>query len=246
MHNQYKMRKMAPPEYQILNLDIDLVIIIFSLLLNDNFIDFANFFQIWVFYQTPKHISIILQHIDWSNIHIHESSLNPIAQHKFSAFLEDCKTRGINHALCYDACKHLLQRKDPENNLYILRQLSHNHFLSFLAFHVFSSIYNGACVEESATSIYHRLKNFQFKSNLQSMVITLQKYTRQHNRGSWNAVRPFTPLPLWCPLGKERISTHFYFHGWPPTFEEIINSTCPLCCLQMICYEIFEEYLYWF
>lgn len=235
------MRKMARREDLILNLDIDLVLIIFSLLLNDNFIDFANFFQIWVPYQTKEAISKIFRNLDWSNIQIHENPWNPLAQHKFSSFIQHCKIEGINHAICYDACKHLLQGEDTENNLHILRQLSKNHSPSYLAFHVFNSIYKEMCREESATFIHQRLKTLHFRSHLQSIVEMLQKYKRQH-RGGWNEVQRFTPVGPLCPLGRARLRRHFYIYGWPPTFEEIMNSVCPLCCLQMLWCTIFEEY----
>lgn len=229
----------------ILNLNIDVVLIIFSLLLKYNFTDFANFFITWAYSHTQDEIIFILENLDWTKMDVrrepwHHTWVNcwdHSAYTKFFGFLQHCKRKEIKQAFFYDASRHLLKREETENNLNILQQLSINHSPSILGFYVFKSIYEPIYIEQCATAIHNHLKIFHHRADLRWLVKMLRNLNKSEK------IQRYTPdVGGICPQGKLRLSNHFYIQGWPPTFEDIINSTCPLCCIQMIWCMIFDEY----
>jgi len=124
------MRRIARANEYLLHLNIELIISICSVLLEKSFMDFSNFFQVWSLYQTRAEISYLLHHLDWTHMHTFDTNgLTPQGV-RFSLFLHDCKNLGINHALCYDACKNLMSGHQPLDNLQILHTISDNHSLS--------------------------------------------------------------------------------------------------------------------
>ena len=236
------MARIIRPESRILHLNIDMILTILSMLLVDNFNDFANFFRIWAIYQTQEQIDIVLRNINWSEMYRHENRWHKSAFNKFSAFIHRCKDRGIDHAMCYDACRNLLQGEAIDNNLNTLRELSPNHSLSFLGYHVFNSIYKERFLQESARSIHSKLKTLHFRNEFPNLVSNLQNYNKVMRSGGWNPLPRFTPSKGICLLGKTKVQGHFNIYSWTPTIDDIIGTTCPICCLQMIWFEIFNEY----
>lgn len=197
------MRRIARANEYLLHLNIELIISICSVLLEKSFMDFSNFFQVWSLYQTRAEISYLLHHLDWTHMHTFDTNgLTPQGV-RFSLFLHDCKNLGINHALCYDACKNLMSGHQPLDNLQILHTISDNHSLSFLAYFIFKPFYQNTSPEESASNLYNKfLTSMHFRSNLVNNCVILEARRTVHHVG-WGQVPRIGPQGL-VQLVKER------------------------------------------
>ncbi|WOH02320.1 hypothetical protein DCAR_0521709 [Daucus carota subsp. sativus] len=174
---------------------------------------------------------------DWHPSHIRVNCWDRWAYSKFFGFFEHCKRKGIYQAIFYDSCRHLLERSEIQNNLNTLQQLSINHSPSILGFYVFKSIYEPLSLEECATAIHNHLKSIHYRADLRWVVKVLR------NLYESKTIQRYTPnVGGICPLGKLRLSNHFFVQSWHPIFEEVLSATCPLCRLQMIWCMIFDEH----
>ena len=102
------MPRIPQPEHIILQLNLEIVLYIFSILLESDFKDFCHLFQIWFPYQGRKTVHHVLQNLDWTGMHKHDSPWLEEDYNRFSMFVSECRDRGIKHALCYVSCKNVL------------------------------------------------------------------------------------------------------------------------------------------
>lgn len=235
--------RVAGPDDHILRLPTDMVLIICSLLLEESFQDFTNFYLSWVPYQTPQQISTLLHNFDWRNMPLHERTWWYQPRQLFLAFLGMCKDRRVKGALCYDASKNIILGNMMEENLDVLQGIADEHSASFVTFHVFNSICRPETAEDSATSLLTRLGGLHFRADLEACVMMLRDLRLVQEAGlGWEeypAMRaPDVPL---CSFGNTMKPLHFYVRGWPPTFETVLSCTCSKCLLEMLWYIIFRN-----
>ena len=128
------MRRIPRPEEYLFNLNLDIILIICSTLLQESFVAFTNFFQVWAVYKTREEILDLLHHLDWSKMHVHHMSWNRVTMDRFNAFLQECSRMRVLHALNYNACNNLFVNNQVNDNMFLLQILAHHDQCVFLRF----------------------------------------------------------------------------------------------------------------
>ena len=234
------MKKTTVPEEYLLNLNIDILLKICSLVLHDDFVAFTNLFQVFFVYMNEEEVSNLLHHLDWTYMHVHRISWNPIVSVRLTQFLKRCTEIRVSHALSYNACNNLFLKNQILENMFLLQNLETCDHFSFLAINFFRTFYNPQAFEESAKVVHLMfINNKKFNAHLSHFTQALNGRLKLC-QGGWGARQIMKPSFSTCPMYKERPAHHYSPYGWPAHMERVRLSNCNHCFLLMLFEIIFD------
>lgn len=114
------MKRIALPQDYLLNLNIELILNICFLLLQDDFLGFTNFFQVFVVYKNDEEVFNLLHHLYRTNMHVYKLSWNPVISVRFTLLLQMCSEMTVFHAASYNACNNLFLNNQVNENMFFL------------------------------------------------------------------------------------------------------------------------------
>ena len=235
-----KMKRNPLPQDYLLNLNMEMILSICSLLLRDDFLAFTNFFQIFVVYKTDEEILNFLHHLDWTNIHVHKSSWVPVVSQRLNQFLQTCTNMRVLHAISYNTCSNLILNNQMNENILVLEMLAeHDHF-SYFALNIFKPFFNPNVFQQSARNLYFRFKNSKsFNAQLQSFTESITGRMKLCT-GGWDARQLMKPSFPMCQSYITEPAAHFSPYSWPAHFDRVISCKCSYCFLHMLFEIIFD------
>lgn len=234
------MRRFARPREFLLNLNIDVILTICSSLLQESFLAFTNFFQVWVGYKSRDEILQLLHHLDWSNMHVHSMSWNQVTMDRFNAFLGECSRIRVSHALNYNACNNLFVNNQVNDNMYLLQVLARHDQFSFFAFNIFRAFFYNCVFEQSAEEMFFRFRNNKTFNDQFDCFLECLKGRLIISQAGWDAhliMRPGFPM---CEQFRSGEDDHYSPYSWPPTVDRVRKSNCQHCFLHMVFELIFN------
>ena len=235
------MRKSIKSMAPLLLIDMDILLKICSLLQKDGFVDLFFLIQVWFPFQTPEAVNKLLNNLDWSTVHEVVEPFKNLECRVFNNFVKHCVQIGVNGGLCYYACRKLIRGKNPAHHLQILRNISTNDKLSFLAYCVFQTLYDPSTLKQNANHLHLKLSTDpDFRSDFKKNCITLKGRYWKYNR---TFGRPDVfPQDGICSLHVSGLEHNMDPHGLGCRFRQIINSSCSECMILMINFKIFRGY----
>ncbi|WOH04059.1 hypothetical protein DCAR_0623464 [Daucus carota subsp. sativus] len=238
-----KKRKVIASNAPLMSLDIDIVIKICKLLQKDGFLDLFFFIQVWFRFQSPEAVTILLHNLDWSTVHQVVEPFRNLECRVFKQFLKHCLKARVRGALCYFACKKLSRGENPDHHLQILRDLSADDNLAFLAYHIFQTLYHPSTLKENASILHEKLiRHAEFRSDLMNNCTTLNGRHRKYYR-FWYGPEDMFPQNGVCSFfvsGKDDHNMDPYALGC--SYKEIISTSCPECVIVMVIFKIIRGF----
>lgn len=212
------MRKSIKSNAPLILLDIELLLKICSLLQEDGFIDLFFLIQVWFPFQTTETVNMV-----------------------FNNFVKHCVKIGVKGGLCYYACRKLIRGKNPTHHLQVLRDISSDDNLSFLAYCVFQSLYDPSTLRPNANLLHQKVSTDpDFRSGLKNNCITLKGRYRKYNR---TFGRPDVfPQDGICSSHVSGLEHNMDPHRLGCRFRQIISASCSECMILMINFKIFRGY----
>ena len=234
------MRRFARPEEFLLNLNVDVILTVCSYLLQESFLAFSNFFQVWVGYKTPNEILELLHHLDWSNMHVHNMSWDRVTMERFNAFLGECSRIRVSHALSYNACNNLFVNNRVNDNMFLLQILSHHDQFSFFAFNIFRAFFNTCVFDQSAEDMFFKFTNNKSFNEQFDRFPDCLRGRLMLSQAGWDAHQIMNPSFSMCERFRGGQDDHYSPYSWPPTIDRVRKSKCEHCFLHMVFQLIFH------
>ncbi|WOH14960.1 hypothetical protein DCAR_0934490 [Daucus carota subsp. sativus] len=177
------MRKSIKSAAPLILIDIDILPKICSLLQEDGFLDLFFLIQVWFPFQTPETVNKILNNLDWSRVHEVVEPFKNLECRVFNKFVDHCVKIGVKGGLYYYACWKLIRGKNPTHHLQVLRVISNDDNLSFLAYYVFQSLYDPSTLKHNSILLHQKLStDSDFRSDFINNCTTLNGRYRKYNR----------------------------------------------------------------
>ena len=233
------MTRIARAHENLLHLNIDLILQICSHLLQSDFLDFCNFFQVWHVSKSDAEIFNLLHNLDWSSMHLYDFNWNNDRCNRFKLFKVKCNNLGVLHFMSYEACKNVFSDNERAHNMYTLEMLAHHDHFSYFALNFFRSWLEQDTFFSSSKKLHLKfIHNPVFNQQMERFATSL-KGILQRTLSGWHPPlqnRPSFPI---CSLYKYARNEHFSPYSWPPFFLRVKNSHCHYCFLHMLFYIIF-------
>ncbi|WOG82395.1 hypothetical protein DCAR_0101559 [Daucus carota subsp. sativus] len=172
----------------------------------------------------------LLNNLDWSRVH------------EFNKFVKHSAKIGAKGAMCYVSCKKLIKARNPLHHLKILQSISGDDSMSFLAYHIFQTLYHPSTLQENALLLHLKFASHsEFRANFEKNCTTLKERYRKYN-GLWYG-RPdiFPQNGVYSSYVSEEDHNMDVF-GLGCSYKEIVNSSCSECMILMINFKIFRGY----
>ncbi|KAL1815734.1 hypothetical protein ACET3Z_018308 [Daucus carota] len=151
----------------------------------------------------------------------------------FNNFLQHNISIGVKGALCYEACKNLIQGFNPMHNLQVLLNKSSDDRLSFLVYHVFQAIYDESSVRDSGLLLIQELSvSADFRSEFVKNCQTLNGRYRKHNL-LWEGPPILFPQNGVCSSFIASNVHNLDPYGFGCTYKQIVNCSCYECVIIM-------------
>ena len=216
-HHSSAFKSTAMASYNLLNIDYDIISLIFSHLITDSFSSFANLFWVWHFNQSINTIRYVLRKMDWDEMYVMINYPEEIPKGRFESFLKVCLELDIEQAHFLYSTKMLLRSEAVHHHLNVLKINSTLHPPSHFAYLVFKAMYCpfqwDSTVKEMAAIIIHPY----FRKRVPEFIYLIRDIKGDDNYDIF-------PIYKLCPNAKNKQS--FLHTGWFPYERHVWSSLC--------------------